>query len=305
MTGKGEQNDPYIVSDWNDFITATGTSGAYVEFPQNLVKTSDTEVVEGKLYVDSTGEPVTNPVPSKLSEYYENTFVLDQNEYAPEGLTSILEIKCTSLNGRGGMIKNIHFLVDVFLRLLSSSTVRNVNFNNWLIDTNRYGYSIYGGKFYKCIFSASFSISGTFITGNDNSYGRPLVQKSSFYFTRTGDYDINVNTTYMNKDSTDNRFYFECAGTSGQIKIYKMNRCLVQGNVGTSTLDLAQESKYFVVDCIANRISGSSSSYCIANSDKCSSISGLIAVTTEQLNDAEYLSSIGFLVQTKAKTKAV
>ena len=51
MTGTGTQTDPYIVDNWADFVTALGTSGAYVSFPE----------VGG---------------------------VLDMNDIAPEGLSS-------------------------------------------------------------------------------------------------------------------------------------------------------------------------------------------------------------------------
>lgn len=62
MTGTGTQADPYIVDTWPDFVTAAGTSGAYVEAAPGLT--------------------------------------WDMNDIAPEGVEGII-ISCASLKGNG------------------------------------------------------------------------------------------------------------------------------------------------------------------------------------------------------------
>ena len=37
MTGAGTQGDPYVPENWSDFITAAGTSSAYVKFADDTV----------------------------------------------------------------------------------------------------------------------------------------------------------------------------------------------------------------------------------------------------------------------------
>ena len=57
MTGTGTQTDPYIVDNWADLVTALGTSGAYVSFP-------------------------------------EGGGVISMNDIAPEGLSSQITVSC-------------------------------------------------------------------------------------------------------------------------------------------------------------------------------------------------------------------
>lgn len=70
MTGTGTQNDPYIVDIWEDFVTAAGTSGAYVKVADDTV--------------------------------------WDMNSIAPEGITS-LSFYCTELDGNNAVIQNLYF----------------------------------------------------------------------------------------------------------------------------------------------------------------------------------------------------
>ena len=37
MTGTGTQTDPYMVSDWEEFVTAVGKTDVYVECSKNAV----------------------------------------------------------------------------------------------------------------------------------------------------------------------------------------------------------------------------------------------------------------------------
>ena len=108
VTGSGTQADPYIVDTWVDFFDKFNTSAStYIEFPKQLALTTDTEIVEGKLYVDSNGNVIINPVISELNTYYENSFYLDTNDYEPEGWSATKNCR-GHFNGRGAKIKNIY-----------------------------------------------------------------------------------------------------------------------------------------------------------------------------------------------------
>ena len=98
-----------IVHNWSEFITAVDTADAEVEFPKNLVKTQDTDVNPNKLYTDTNGAVQTNVQPADLANLYENTFVLDANDYEESkyGLSNMISLRCESFNGYGGCIKNI------------------------------------------------------------------------------------------------------------------------------------------------------------------------------------------------------
>lgn len=73
MQGTGTQTDPYIPATWGEFVTAVGTSGAYVSLP-------------------------------------EGGGVFNMNEIAPEGGIKI-EIKCTEIQGNDWVIKNAYNII--------------------------------------------------------------------------------------------------------------------------------------------------------------------------------------------------
>lgn len=300
MTGTGTQADPYIVDNWEDFITAAGTSGAYVEFPKNLVLTSDTEIVEGKLYVDSTGEPITNPVVSGLSSYYENTFVLDQNDYAPEGLTSDISMSCKDFNGAGGVIKNIYFKSGQFKHTVSGGNangiLRNVNFSNILI---REGSAVlsFNSTLFKCIFSTSVDqdVAKSILQTYSSSQG--IMKNCSIYIGSViCSQSINACSGLGTPDSQYNRIFV--SAPMATLSAPKMTNFQIRGEC--YALNIASGSSYGVIDCnVDTQASGSNATQCLINSNKVNgTISGLTAVTSAQLADASYLASIGFPIQT-------
>lgn len=302
MTGTGTQADPYIVDNFPDFITAAGTSGAYVEFPKNLVKTSDTEIVEGKLYVDSTGEPVTNPVPTNLGDYYENTFVLNQNDYAPEGMTARITIACAYFHGRGGAVKNIWFnRADAFY-ITANTDIRATAFLNWRVTTatNSSFIVFNSNSTYTCYFRKNifqFGVEATSGGINLFDYIRPVAVSNSFYISSASTGEIKIFGNNSNYTAcTNNRVYVDTT-TAQRLYMYYHNNLLVQGDC---TAFVSARMTNSVIDAtFTGSASGSNNSKVLINKDKASSISGeLIAITTEQLKDAAYLSSIGFPIQT-------
>lgn len=303
MTGKGEQNDPYIVSDWNDFITTVGTSGVYVEFPQNLVKTSDTEIVEGKLYVDSTGEPVKNPVPAKLADYYENTFVLDANEYAPEGMTTEIKIACAYFHGRGGAIKNIWFNRANAFNITRNTDIRATAFLNWRVTTpTNSNFNVFSSSnTYLCYFRKNIFQFGVEATSGGISLFetiRPVAISNSFYIRSASTGEIRIFGSGDNYTAcTINRVYVDTTTAYRLYMVYHDN-LLVQGNC--IRFESARMTNSIIDATFSGSANGNSNnSKVLINKDKTSNISdGLIAVTTEQLSDAEYLSSIEFPIQT-------
>lgn len=163
MTGTGTQNDPFVISSWTDFITAVGTSDAYVEFPKSLVRTSDSAVDPNKLYTDSSGIVQTNVQPSDLANLYENTFKLDANDYAPAGLSATIEINCASINGYGATIINLaSSAVNLITNNSTALSISQLAFLNINAENVYFIYETYPIDYYKCIFSGR-------MTNNTNS----------------------------------------------------------------------------------------------------------------------------------------
>lgn len=302
MTGTGTQADPYIVDNFPDFITAVGTSGAYVEFPKNLVKTSDTEIVEGKLYVDGSGEPVTNPVTENLGNYYENTFALNANDYAPEGMTARITIACAYFHGRGGAVKNIWFNRADGFYITANTDIRATAFLNWRVTTatNSSFIVFNSNNTYTCYFRKNifqFGVEETSGGINLFDYIRPVAVSNSFYVRSASTGEIKIFGNNSNYTAcTRNRVYVDTT-TAYRLYMYYHDSLLVQGNC--RGFQDARITNSVIDATFSGSVNGSNNSKVLVNKDKASSISGEhIAVTTEQLTDAAYLSSIGFPIQT-------
>ena len=302
MTGTGTQNDPFIISDWTDFITAVGTSGAYVEFPKNLVRTSDTDVDPNKLYTDANGVVQTNVQPSDLANLYENTFTLNANDYAPGGITSHIQIRCASINGFGGYIKNLASSMDGIMGFYSVTSMTGIAFLNINLEEKNFFWAVWNGDYnrlIKCIFSGRLSASNNaFILTHYFKF-----TSCAFALELRGQMaDFSSNSTSALATLETSRIQLTKTDTSSNSLVFNVaaKNSYITGSV-TAPLRINTPSDYTVIDLEAPQISAvnSGQSNVLANSDKCNNISGyLTSVTTAQLKDAAYLSSIGFPIQT-------
>ena len=317
MTGTGTQNDPFIISDWTDFITAVGTSGAYVEFPKNLVRTADADVDSNKLYTDVDGIVQTNVQPSDLAGLYENTFLLDANDYAPAGVTSTITINCTSLNGNGGYIKNLASnSADIFTTAatpeFSQLAILNINVEDTAFITGSSGV-----HYDKCIFSGrAKGSSGTHrvFGGNTNSHSS-IYYSCAFTFDLIGSYDL---FNYLDwygfayagplYDCRLSITHIDRGGiTAGGTLWVRLENSYLTGVIaGTVSITITAQSHYSVVEVensgsiSVNDAQGGTVQLILINDELYTGTipTGCRGVTTAQLKDASYLSSIGFPVQT-------
>lgn len=292
-----------VVHNWSEFVTAVGTAGAEVEFPKNLVRTSDTDVDPNKLYTDANGVVQTNVQPSDLANLYENTFVLDANsdDGFPGGITSHIQIRCASINGFGGYIKNLASSSDGILGFYSVTQVTGIAF----LNINLEGYMFFGAvwsggynQINKCIFA------GRLVSDNYAFINTHYFKFASCAFALDLWGSMAALTSYAtNALSTFDicRIQLTKADESSDSLIINVvaNNSYITGSV-TAPLKIV-DSVYTVIDIETPQITASYSgqSNTLANSDKCSNISSyLTQVTTAQLKDAAYLSSIGFPIQT-------
>ena len=320
MTGTGTAQDPYVVNDWDEFVTAIGTNQAYVEFPKQLVLTSDTTVQQGKMYVDDNGELIIDPKNSEISSYYENTFVIDFNDYYPYGygLTSNnrIQIRAVSINGKGGMIKNLNVYSDSsygtekFFAYYQYEglglSITNLSFANIICENcdligNNYS-GPYGNKVKSCHFSGSITADTA------NSRGASLINFSDRYgsglFAGAVSCGFNIElhgkANWCKTDAPHNSRYsrFEITGDTTATILMKGKHNYIIGELDNSSIEISADEERSIYDINVDSITGTNTAHTLANSDKCSDISeGITAVTTEQLQDAEYLRSIEFLIQ--------
>ncbi len=99
MQGTGTQTDPYIPGNWEEFVTAIGTTGAYVELPEGG-----------------------------------GTF--DMNEIAPTGV-GIITANCEEINGNGWTIDNaynMYFNLEEIYR--KNKYIKNFHIKDFTIENS-------------------------------------------------------------------------------------------------------------------------------------------------------------------------
>lgn len=314
MTGTGIQNDPFVPQDWDDFVTVIGTSGAYVELPIVPIKTTDEHIMSGKLYFDSIGNRIQSPVESELSDYYENGFVLDANAYAPMGIR--LDFNGITLNGNGASIINCYVPNEACgLRFTSqTTTLKNINFLNFYSESTDYwGFISPSDRLLtENVQFSGFITRGSFCGVN----GMPAFKSTTFSIT------FGTSASFINNQLNDSDKYYQFClfdfygspyklfGSSDGNKILncKMTGTLKgtaepthplfpSGDSSTTNVIDMDVTEYQNVQF--NYDNGNSHNPYIINTDKLptgTTYVGMTAVTTQQLQDASYLRSIGFPV---------
>ena len=292
-----------VVHNWSEFVTAVGTAGAEVEFPKSLTHTTDTDVDPNKLYTDEYGVVQTNVQPADLPNLYENTFVLDANsdDGFPGGITTHIQIRCASINGFGGYIKNLASSMDGVLGFYAVTQVTGIAF----LNINLEGYMFFGAvwsggynQINKCIFA------GRLVSDNYAFINTHFFNFTSCAFTLDLWGSMADLTSYATgKLSTFDICRIQLTKTdpsSSSLVINVLaNNSYITGSL-TAPLKIV-DSVYTVIDIETPQITASYSgqSNTLANSDKCSNISSyLTQVTTETLQSAEDLAAIGFPIQT-------
>ena len=289
------------VHNWSEFITAVGTAGADVEFPHDstyLRKTPDTSVDPSKLYVDANGVVQTNVHTDDLADLYENTFVLDANDYAPEGLTSTITISCASIKGYGGTIKNLaSSAADIFYCYITSG-ITGIAFLNVNCTGRNFLYAGTSGwkEISKCIFSGRMDGSdvcyfflGNYVKLKSCAVNVQLYHSGEFVYTGASVHLITcrVNTEdHRDVSTSNNTFRLEGCYWTGN---YTHNLYVSPTNdYGYSVLDIECAYIHANNDTMAT--------YTFVNSDKCDDIRG-VSVTTEELQSDVDLAAKGFPIQ--------
>lgn len=258
MTGSGTQANPYIVSTWSDFIAA-----ATISF--------DTYI-----------------------EFVPNT-VIDLNNVQPEGFSSALSL-AGHIDGKNSVIKNL-VVNDPYGRIfdVSGLDLKNISFLNMRGSRKIFERQMSTSSLtlYKCQFS------GRLDSPDDIIYmSRGSCSRCSFTLEVHGSGNVLFN---WDSDYSVQYCRIDISGTNtgSYINIGNVSNCYITGKHSTKIEAYGSTN---VVDFTAPAFeSDSFASNILVNSDKCSSIqslSGVHAVTSAQLIDASYLSSIGFPIQT-------
>lgn len=254
------------VNNWDEFVAAIETSGAVVECP--------------------AGE------------------IWNMNDIAPTGIPQI-NVKCARINGNGLIVRNLRSTAESVLALDPNTNIYDLDFLSFYIsrkftsiNTSRKSHQWYG-----CRFSGISTGSEIVFDGGWESYANDCYKVSpntgvSCSFNVIchngtlfcGYYSATTTIEYGQIKFVGKKLAHTQSGYSYNVKFFN---CLVLGEF-ESALGVSSEASVF--DCTAGKIAeygGFQTS--IVNKDKCTNYpSSAIAVTSEQLMDAQYLSSQGF-----------
>ena len=279
MTGTGVQADPFIVDNWPDFVTAAGTSGAYVAFP-------------------------TTPG------------VIDMNDVAPGGVEETT-VRCANIQGNGWSVKNLYCAGDNVFRAVGNVSVSDLHFLNFYVDfqneNNKFfwnqGLNYLETSLIGCQFSGELHSSassqnvGLFCNSGYSSFIRRYrcalnvkLDNSCALFYASGTSNTNNNLSFTT---------IKLSGNSEKNIAGDYINCLFTGKskAAEAAITYNGRSNFNVFDvdfkeAAAFSCSAPSGSLNLINSDKLPAGAvigtGFVGVTTAQLGDAAYLASLGF-----------
>lgn len=307
LPGSGTYEDPYVISNWEEYITAqtSGDASKWYAFPiDSLQHPTEAQLIEGRLYVDSTGEVIRNPKTAELSTYYVNPFTLDFNDYAEEGLTAPITTRI-KLNGRGGQFINptqaSGYSSVALFSVSGTCEWKNIAVNNIWSKSNYVFYRTYNDDkiiLERCAFMGKLENLSNFIYNYQAS-----ATSCSFNF------DLENCSGWQSSFAGDNKFYycrFNLNGSISQVRMPSYNSYFT-GEI-TGQFLFYYGSQYSVCDMVAGSINASGGdeyTHCLYNNEKTTAASSasslpasyLTGVTTADLRDADALYATGFPIE--------
>ena len=219
----------------------------------------------------------------------------DMNEIAPEGVTGNIPVNCAKIVGNGTSIWNGHFYGSF---QVSGTEIEDFHFINFLAD--RLIQNSNAPTYNRCMFSGLISGGGRVIATGDATWNRCAANvesqstndsaSSHDVFTGTVSYCRIIyhaaNIKRIRFTGFSNCEFVLYAPQCTTIYVEQLVNCTIRGNLSTCTYVGYYSYKY-----------GSSTN--IVNMDDLAEgaqlrFTALVGVTDAQMNDAAYLSSVGF-----------
>lgn len=255
MTGTGTQADPYIVDTWPDFVTAVGTSGAYVEIAEGVV--------------------------------------FDMNAIAPEGAPAVT-IAAAHIDGKGTAIEAARVNTDFFNLAESAKTIENLRITSFIATAPVISKTTNDTCTLKNVILAGIQNGGVTLHCTRGYLSFTSNEIAACGFTVKVDeggfmYDP-ASMTFIDCD-----FIMDGGNIGDGYAIFPTCiNCGIFGKVGIVYLSDASQfvTVNAVADLVSINTAGRK---ILANSDLCASITGnATPVTDAQMHDAAYLASLGF-----------
>lgn len=285
MLGSGTKTDPFIPESWEDFKTAVSKKENYVSLPPNTV--------------------------------------YNMNEICPTGVTQTVRVLCRELRGNNSMVQFAYInkvpiltfctsysgsqyiydfhVVNSYVESTTGSDVTGISFDNQYNNEYIYFYNCwFSGVVYNASFLNSYSgkayfkyCSFNFNLANSNIKIRT---NSSLYIE-----DSNINIIGVVRDlGIDLSYLTRCTVTSYLDTVTKKQGVVTtKGNTNYAiTLYSCTLNKYdFCTPNLLGTLSGTDNLWNITKAPPRGGYSmSVITCTEEQINDMEYLVSVGFPV---------
>lgn len=255
MTGTGTQADPYIVDTWEDFVTAAGTSGAYVEIAEGVV--------------------------------------FDMNAVAPDGAPAVT-IAAAHIDGKGATIEAAR-VNTAFLNLAESAkAIENLKITSFIATAPVISKTTNDTCTLKNVILAGIQNGGLTLRCTRGYLSFMSNEIAACGFTvKVNEGGFMYDPARMT--FTDCDFIMEGGNIGNGYAVFPTCiNCGIFGKVGIVYLSDASQlvTVNAVADSVTINKAGR---MILANSDLCASITGnATPVTDAQMRDPEYLSSIGF-----------
>lgn len=260
ITGTGTQADPYIVDTWTDFVSTFNENNKYITFPADTV--------------------------------------FDFNEI--QDYANKLTGRANTIDGNGVNFRNITLETGAFISATNKNTFDNMRFTNlYFTGDASFIASPYNNDwcyFINCQFAGIFQGNSKFNSSGDKLYfGKSLTSVGCGINLKLSEQAVFRATAYS--------FYcyncqltLDCESSATDLS-FDIYNSLIEGNIGGANRSI------WAVNCVLNAniettfTNTNTGRVSVANADKIGengAVNGFVAVTSEQLKNAEYLSSIGF-----------
>lgn len=320
ITGTGTAADPYRPETWEEILQCTTADYVYTVFPVKVssTPTKDTTVKPWKKYFDASGNAISEPKTSEIKNYYENTFLVDLNDYYPNGIPTAGIYLKGFIDGNGATIKNAHYDGDAHAIIMSNAESKGkityLNFTDFYFKATRRGATLIGVRtdaadngtfsgeaFYGCQFSGTLSsLDVDYCAITQCGYNGYIT--SCAYNVKGISRGCNLDTgNFVAQHRSCNIVYEAAYGTQ-----LSLVNCFVEGR--TPHLDIYSVSasglsNTSIVNLVTDSITYTNQkpSMILVNTDRYSGTlpTGCIGVTDEQLRDPVYLASISFPIGVK------
>lgn len=260
MTGSGTENDPYIVETWEEFVSAFNESDKYITFPDDTI--------------------------------------LDFNEI--QNYSRKLTGRYNTVLGNGVNFRNIMLETGAFISATNKNTFDNMRFTNLYFTGDASFISSSNNNdwcyFINCQFAGVFQGNSKFNDSGDKLYfGKSLTSVGCGI-------NLKLSEQAVFRASAYSCYCYNCQLTldcesSATDRSFDIYNSLIEGNIGGANRSI------WAVNCVLNAniettfTNTNTGKVSVANADKIGengTVNGFAAVTSEQLKNAEYLSSIGF-----------